>query len=75
MHIPIVQANYLLTMNVLYTSQFGLSSNYSYNYSYNKNCTIPYFINLISDRANFAVSGPFSLLSTRMCFVFSLYLF
>ena len=26
----------------------------------NKNCTIPYFINLISDRANFAVSGPTS---------------
>ena len=38
-------------------TQFGL---FSY-YSYNKNCTIPYFINLISDRANFTVSGPTSL--------------
>ena len=27
-------------------------------YSYNKNCAIPIFINLISDRANFVVSGP-----------------
>ena len=44
----------------IYT-QFGLSSNYSYN----KNCTIPYFINLISNRANFAVSGPTSLTYTR----------
>ena len=40
----------------IYT-QFGLSSNDSYN----RNCTIPYFINLITDRANFAVSGPTSL--------------
>ena len=39
----------------IYT-QFGLSSNYSYI----KNCTIPYFINLISDRANVTVSGPTS---------------
>ena len=39
----------------IYT-QFGLSSNYSFN----KNCTIPYFINLISDRANLAVSGTTS---------------
>ena len=29
-------------------------------YSYNKNCMIPYFINLISDRDNFAVGGPTS---------------
>ena len=36
----------------IYT-QFGFSSNYSFN----KNCTILNFINLISDRANFAVSG------------------
>ena len=41
----------------IYT-QFGLSSNYSYN----KNCTIPYFINLITDRANFSISGPTSFL-------------
>ena len=40
----------------IYT-QFGLSSNYSYN----KNCRIPYCISLISDRANFAVSGLTSL--------------
>ena len=37
----------------IYT-QFGLSSKYSYN----KNCTTPYFINLISNRADFAVRGP-----------------
>ena len=39
----------------IYT-QFLLSSNYSYN----KNCTISYFIKLISDRANSAISGPTS---------------
>ena len=33
----------------------------------NKNCTIPYFINLISDRANFAVSGPTSFRSCYFC--------
>ena len=46
---PIVQANQLLTMNVwhIYTV-------------WTKNCTIPYFINLISDRANVTVSGPTS---------------
>ena len=27
-------------------------------YSFNNNCTIPYFIKLISNRANFAISGP-----------------
>ena len=37
-------------------TQFGLSSKYSYN----KNCSIAYFINLISYRANFAVHGPTS---------------
>ena len=37
----------------LYT-QFGLSSQYSYN----KNWTTPYFINFISNRFNFAVRGP-----------------
>ena len=41
----------------LVSIQFELSSNYLYN----KNWTIPYFINLISDRANFAVSGSTSL--------------
>ena len=40
----------------------GLSSNKSYN----KYCTIPYFIKLISDRANFAVSGPTSLQKNRV---------
>lgn len=35
-------------------TQFKLFSNYSDN----KNCTISYLINLISDRAKFAVSGP-----------------
>ena len=40
----------------IYT-QFGLSSKYSCN----KNCTIPYFIILISNRANFAVRSPSSL--------------
>ena len=39
----------------MYT-QFGLSSKYSYN----KNWTTPYFINLISNRANFAVHGATS---------------
>ena len=38
-------------------TQFRLSSNYLYN----KNCTIPYFINLISDRADFAVNGRTTL--------------
>ena len=56
MHMPIVQGNELLTMNIGIYTQVGLSSDYSYN----KNCTIPYFINLISDRANFAVNGPTS---------------
>lgn len=37
----------------IYT-KFGLYSNYSYN----KNRAILYFINLISYRANFAISGP-----------------
>ena len=40
----------------IYT-QFGLFSNYSFN----KNCTIPYFINLITDNANFTVSASTSL--------------
>ena len=39
----------------IYT-QFGLYSKYSYN----KIWTTPYFINLISNRANFAVRGPTS---------------
>ena len=43
MYIPVVHANLFLTMNVWY------------KYSYNKNCTIPYFINLISNKANFAI--------------------
>ena len=46
-------------------TQFGLSSNYSYN----KNCSIPYFINLISDRAKFAVNGPTSVIAMYQIFV------
>ena len=38
-------------------TQIGLS----FKYSCNKNCTIPYFINLICNRAHFAVLGPTSL--------------
>ena len=49
-------------MNVIYIyTQFGLSSKYSCN----KNCTIPYFIILISNRAIFAVRGPSSLKKRR----------
>ena len=33
----------------------------SLNRTANKNCTIPYFINLISDRVDFAVNGPTTL--------------
>ena len=40
----------------IYT-QFGLSSKYSYHINWNT----PYFINSISNRANFAVLGPTSL--------------
>ena len=50
-----MQINYKRRMFGIYT-QFGLSSKYSCN----KNCTIPNFINLISNRANFAVRGPTS---------------
>ena len=42
----------------IYT-QFGHSSKYSYN----KNCTSPYYINLISIRANFAFCGLSSLVT------------
>ena len=45
-------------------TQFGLSSKYSYE---KKNCTIPYFIILINNRANFAVRGP--KLFKRMVFI------
>ena len=42
---------------LVYTyTYFGLSSKYSYN----KNYTTPYFFNLKSNRANFAVRGPTS---------------
>ena len=51
---PIIVNNWMFGIYTL----FGLFSNYSNN----KNCTIPYFINLISDSANFAVSGPIPLL-------------
>ena len=44
-----------LAMFGIYT-QFGLS----FKFSFNKNCTVPYFINLISNRANFAVRCPTS---------------
>ena len=46
-------------------TQFGLSSKYSYY----KIWTNPYFINLISNRANFAVRGPTSL-SKWICLLF-----
>ena len=42
-----------IKMNVWY-----IHTVWTFNYSYNKNRTILYFINLISARENFAVSGP-----------------
>ena len=42
-------------------TQVGLS----YKYSYNKICTIPYSMHLISNRANFAVCGPTSFTCVR----------
>ena len=55
----------------MYT-QFELSSKYSYN----KSCTIAYFINLISNRANFAIHGPTSLLCNyQYCIMQSLHLY
>ena len=54
----VVYADWLLTMNPWYIYiQFGLSSEHSCN----KNCTVPYFKILISNRANFAIHGPISL--------------
>ena len=44
-----------LAMFGIYT-QFGLS----FKFSFNKNYTVPYLINLISNRANFAVRCPTS---------------
>lgn len=43
-------------MNVWYMYKFGLSLKYSYY----RNCTTPYFINFISNRASFAVRGSTS---------------
>ena len=47
----------------------------SSNYSYNKNCTIPYFIKLIGDRANFAVSGPTLFCLSKDCINYDYYRF
>ena len=53
---PAFHANSLLTMKVWYIYTVWTFTKYSCN----KNCTIPYLIDLISNRANFAVRDPTS---------------